>query len=78
MTPKANANGVEVAGFCDDRDSAAASGGGLLIDFFNQPAFNELTRNFRYTGGSKLALLGNLYARDRTVLVKSGGKRPRC
>lgn len=69
MTAQANANGMEVAGFRDDRDSAAASGRGLLIDFFDQPAFNELTRNFRYAGGSKLALLGNLYARDRTMLV---------
>lgn len=69
MTAKTYANGVEIACFSDDRDSAAAPGGGLLIHFFDQPAFNKLARNFSYAGGSKLALFGNLDARDWPMLV---------
>ncbi|MNV46854.1 hypothetical protein D3C71_1386990 [compost metagenome] len=69
MTTQAHTNGVEIAGFSNDRDGAAAPGGGLLIDFFNQAALNKLTRDFSHAGGCKLALFGNLYARDWTMLV---------
>src|SRR5690606_22164669 len=69
MTAQAHADGVEIAGFGNDRDGASASGGGLLIDFFDQSALNKLTRDFCHAGGCKLALFSNLYARDRTVLV---------
>lgn len=60
IAAQAYADGVEAAGFSNDGDSAAAPGGGLLIDFFDQPAFNKLTRNFRYAGRGKLALFRNL------------------
>lgn len=69
VAAKTHANGVKTAGFGDDRDGAAASGGGLLIDFFDQSAFNQLTRNFGYAGGGKLALFGNLDPRDWPMLV---------
>ena len=75
VATQAYANGVEIAGFCDDRDSAAAPGGGLLIDFFDQPAFDQLTRNFGYAGGGKLALLGNLNSRDWPMLVNQAINR---
>ncbi|ASG63859.1 hypothetical protein CEW81_17575 [Kluyvera genomosp. 3] len=52
MAAQTDANRVEIAGFGDDRNSAAAPGGGLLIDFFDQAAFNKLTRNFGYAGGA--------------------------
>ena len=60
MAAQTDANRVEIAGFGDDRNGAAAPGGGLLIDFFDQPAFNKLTRDFGHAGRGKLALLGNL------------------
>ncbi len=70
MTACANANGAEVGmGFRDDRDSAAGSGRGLLIDFFDQPAFNELTRNFRYAGGASRLCRQFAGVRDRTTLA---------
>src|SRR5690606_15817065 len=69
MASQTYADGVETAGFGNNRDRAAAPGGGLLIDFFDQPAFNQLTRNFGYAGGSKLALFGNLNPRDWPMLV---------
>ena len=75
VTTKPYADCVEIAGFGDDRDSAAAPGGGLLINFFNQPAFDKLTRNFCYAGGGKLALLGNLNPRDWPVLVNQAINR---
>ena len=62
VTTKPYADCVEIAGFGDDGDSAAAPGGGLLIDFFDQSALNELTGNFCHAGGSKLALFGYLNA----------------
>lgn len=68
MTTKTYANRLKIAGFGNNRDGAAASGGGLLIDFFDQPALNELTvilSRWR----SKLALFGYLNARDWPVLV---------
>lgn len=75
VTTKPYADCVEIAGFGDDRDSAAAPGGGLLINFFNQPAFDKLTRNFGYAGGGKLALLGNLNPRDWPILVNQAINR---
>ena len=75
VTTKPYADCVEIAGFGDDRDSAAAPGGGLLINFFDQPAFDKLTRNFGYAGGGKLALLGNLNPRDWPVLVNQAINR---
>ena len=60
MATKTNANGLKIAGFGDDGNCAAASGGGLLIDFFDQAALNKLTCNFCHAGGSKLALFGYL------------------
>lgn len=67
VTPKTDANRLEIAGFGNDGDGAAAPGGGLLIDFFDQTALNKLTRNFCYAGGSKLALFGYLNSRDWPV-----------
>lgn len=61
MMFQVNVNGVEVMGFCDDRDSVVVFGRGLLIDFFDQFVFNELMCNFCYVGGGKLVLFGNLY-----------------
>ena len=75
VTTKPYADCVEIAGFGDNRDSAAAPGGGLLINFFDQPAFDKLTRNFGYAGGGKLALLGNLNPRDWPVLVNQAINR---
>ncbi|XNM85167.1 hypothetical protein ACLK14_03895 [Escherichia coli] len=68
---------MEIAGFGDDGDSAAAPGGGLLINFFDQPAFDKLTRNFGYAGGGRLALLGNLLLRSART-GQSGDKPPGC
>ena len=75
VAAQAYANRVEIAGFGDDGDSAAAPGGGLLINFFDQPAFDKLTRNFGYAGGGKLTLLGNLNPRDWPVLVNQAINR---
>jgi hypothetical protein len=69
MTAQTDANCLKIAGFGNNGDSAAAPGGGLLINFFDQPAFDKLTRNFGYAGGGKLTLLGNLNPRDWPVLV---------
>ena len=60
MTTKTYADRLKIAGFGNNGDGAAASGGGLLIDFFDQSALNELTGNFCHAGGSKLALFGYL------------------
>lgn len=62
-------DGMEMTGFRHDGDRAAAAGGGLLIDFFDQPALQQLASNFGDAGGSKLAEFGNLNARDRALLV---------
>lgn len=43
-----HADGVEVASFCDE--IARRTGGGLLIDFFDQAALNKLTRDFGHAG----------------------------
>lgn len=67
MTTQSDANRLKIAGFGNDGDGAAAPGGGLLIDFFDQTALNKLTRNFGYAGGSKLALFGYLNSRDWPV-----------
>lgn len=50
-------------------EMARRPGGGLLIDFFDQSAFNKLTRNFGYAGRGKLALFRNLDTRDGAVLI---------
>ncbi len=68
-------DGLEMAGFGHDGDGAAAAGGGLLIDFFDQPALNQLAGNFGHAGGSKLALFGNLNARDGALLVNQAVNR---
>jgi len=75
VTTKSYADSLEIAGFGDNRDCAAASGGGLLINFFDQPAFDKLTRNFSYAGGGKLALFGNLNSRDWPMLVNQAINR---
>ncbi len=40
MAAETDADGVKLAGFGDDGNGAAAPGGGLLIDFFDQSALN--------------------------------------
>lgn len=75
MTIKSYVDCVEIAGFGDDGDSAAVFGGGLLINFFDQFAFDKLTRNFGYVGGGKLVLFGNLNSRDWFVLVNQAINR---
>ena len=69
MAAQTDANGLKIAGFGNNGDGAAAPGGGLLIDFFDQTALNELAGNFCHAGGSKLALFGYLNSRDWSVLV---------
>jgi hypothetical protein len=51
VTPEANGHGVEMPGFGDNGNGAAAAGGGLLIDFFDQPALQQLASNFSDAGG---------------------------
>jgi hypothetical protein len=75
MAAQAHADGMEITGFGNDRDCATASGGGLLIDFFDQPALNQLTGNFRDAGGGKLALFRNLNTGDGTVLINKAINR---
>ncbi|MNP37462.1 hypothetical protein D3C76_1309130 [compost metagenome] len=69
MAAQADGNGVEIAGFTDNGNGTAATGGGLLIDLFDQPALQQLASNFSDAGGGKLAEFGNLNARDRALLV---------
>ncbi|MOA08790.1 hypothetical protein D3C78_1285850 [compost metagenome] len=51
VTTEAHGHGVEMPGFGDNGNGAAAAGGGLLIDFFDQPALQQLASNFSDAGG---------------------------
>ncbi|XNM44033.1 hypothetical protein ACLK10_03745 [Escherichia coli] len=63
MSTKPYADCVEIAGFGDDGDSAAAPRWRPAGRLFDQRRFDQLTRNFGYAGGGKLALLGDLNPR---------------
>lgn len=78
VTTKPYADCVEIAGFGDDGDSAAAPGGGLLINFFDQPAFDKLTRNFGYAGRGQADFARQSESARLARTGQSGDKLPRC
>ncbi len=69
VAAEANPDSMKVAGFSDNRDSAATTGRRLLVYLFDQAALNQLAGNFGDAGGGELAEFGNLNARYRPLLI---------